>query len=99
MASLALPGPLSQARDEERDTGQQSAGGSRGEHRNTRNREEKRAKQIVAYFLLHSELRLRSRESGTECSIETGMDSQDPATSHHPHSQVTKELSKGVPAW
>ena len=98
MASLALPGPLSQARDEERDTGQQSAGGSRGEHSH-QEREEKRAKQIVAYFLLHSELRLRSRESGTECSIETGMDSQDPATSRHPHSQVTKELSKVVPAW
>ncbi len=96
MASLALPGPLCQARDEERDTGQQSAGGSRGEHSQE---EEKRAQQIVAYFLLHSELRLRSRESGTECSIETGMDSQDPATSHHPHSQVTKELSKVVPAW
>ena len=30
--------------------------------------------RIVAYFLLHSELRLRSVESGTECSIETGID-------------------------
>ena len=39
--------------------------------------------RIVAYFLLHSELRLRSVESGTECSIETGMD----------RSRVTKKRS------
>ena len=94
----ALPCPAPWARPGTR-RGTQGSSRPAGAEENTVIKKQKRAKQIVAYFLLHSELRLRSRESGTECSIETGMDSQDPVTSHHPHSQVTKELSKVVPAW
>ena len=51
---------------------------------------------IVAYFLLHSELRLRSRESGTECSIETGMDSPQsgPVITLTRKSQRSQKLSQ-----
>ena len=55
--------------------------------------------RIVAYFLLHSELRLRSVESGTECSIETGMDSpkSSPSTpSHKEEEKLPKVVIKSL---